>query len=420
MEPTRNPFAVLHHPQYRLLFIGTTLSMLAFGMMQVVQGVVAFQLTGQNGAVGFVMLGSGISMLTLGPLGGTLSDRYSKKKLLQFTQVVIGAGYGLVGVMIVTDTLTIPLLAASTLVMGSMFAVMGPTRQAWIGDILRGPLLANGIALNQLMMNATRIIGPLIAGALIATEAVGAAGTYFTMAALFAGVVLVLSLMEPTPPAPRLERTSVRADLSEGFNYIRRTDDVRLLTLMFFGVVLSGFSYQTLMPGYLENELGHPSSHLGFLFGTTALGGIATTLVLASRRPQHTSTLQLSFAGGLAGSLMLLAFAPGFGAALLVAALVGAASSGFQMLNNVNLMERADKQYFGRVMAVTMMAFGLNSVVAYPIGEFADAFGERLTLGVLACGCTAITVLGWFAFRSVFGQQPMLERAVAERPAAGR
>lgn len=397
---SRNPFGVLANVQYRLLFAGTTLTMLAFGMMQVAQGVVAFDLTGRNSAVGFVFLGQGISMLLLSPLGGALSDRISKKRLLTTVQFIIGAVFGAIAVLIATGAITIGLLAGATLILGCMYSMMGPTRQAWVGDLLDGPDLARGVALQQLMMNATRIIGPLLAGALIAAEPIGTAGTYVVMAALFGGVVLVLAATAATPPRPRARQTSMTADLAEGFTYIWREPAIRLLALTFVAVVLSGFSYQTIMPGYLENVLGHPASHLGLLFGSTACGGIVVTLALAARRIANPMMVMLAFGGALAASLALLAVAPGFEIALVVAALVGASSSGFQMLNNVNLMERADPVYFGRVMAVTMMAFGVNSIVAYPIGLIADSIGERTTLIGLACACMTAVVLGAAALRA--------------------
>jgi len=404
----QNPLAVLSNAQYRLLFIGTTLTMLAFGMMQVVQGVVAFDLTGKNSAVGFVFFGQGISMLLLSPLGGTLSDRISKKRLLTASQFVIGAMFGLIAALIATGLITILLLAGATLVLGCMYSVMGPARQAWTGDLLEGPDLARGVALQQLMMNTTRIVGPLLAGALIAAEPVGTAGTYAVMAGLFAGVVFVLARMAPTPPRPRLNRTSVTADITAGFAYLWRSSHVRLLALVFVGVVLSGFSYQTLMPGYVENTLGRPASQLGLLFGAAAVGGIVVTLVLASRRVHNPATVMLGFGGALAVSLTLLALAPGFAVALVVAVLVGGCSSGFQMLNNVNLMERTDPAYFGRVMAVTMMAFGVNSIVAYPVGIIADQIGERATLAGLAAVCLAVVAAGAVAFRSAPASEPQV------------
>lgn len=108
----------------------------------------------------------------------------------------------------------------------------------------------------------------------------------------------------------------------------------------------------------------------------------------------------LLFGAALATCIGGLAIAPGFAAALGVGALVGAASSGFQMLNNVSLMQRSDSKYFGRVMAVTMMAFGVNSIVSYPVGLIADAAGERATLGGLAVACGSVVMLGGLALRS--------------------
>ena len=397
----QNPFRVLSDSQYRLLFLGTTLSMLAFGMMQVVQQAVAFHLTGKNGAVGFVVLGQGIAMLFLSPLGGTLSDRVSKKRLLTAAQFVIGLMFGTVAVLIALDMITLLLLAAGSLILGCMFSMMGPTRQAWVGDILDGPQLASGVALQQLAMNATRIVGPLLAGLLIGIGAIGTSGTYFTMAGLFAAVVAVLALMKPTPPRPRSTRTSVRTDVTEGFRYIWRTHDVRLLAFVFVGVVLVGFSYQTLMVGYLENALGRPSSSLGLLFGANAVGGILVTLILAARPVQNGPFVMLAFGAILAISVSLLGIAPTFVSALAVSAVIGVSSSGFQMLNNVNLMERTEPLYFGRVMSVTMMAFGVNSIFAYPVGLIADAAGERATLVGLGCVCGVVVILGSFALRSL-------------------
>jgi MFS family permease len=411
-----NPLSVLADRQYRLLFFGSTLSMLAFGMQQVVKGVVAFELTGQNSAVGFVVLGQGLSMLLLSPVGGTLSDRISKKRMLTTAQFMIGFLFGAIALLIAGGWITIYLLAAASLLLGCMFSIMGPTRQAWIGDLLEGPNLARGVALQQLMMNATRILGPLAAGALIAIPAVGTAGTYAVMAALFVGVVLFLAMMRATPPRKRTARTSVTADVVAGFAYIWRTAEVRLLAFVFVGVVLSAFSYQTVMPGYLENTLGMPSSSLGLVYGVAAVGGIVATLLLASRRPRNAAGAMLAFGGVLAVALGLLAVAPGFVAALAVAVVIGASSSGFQMLNNVNLMERTESAYLGRVMAVTMMAFGVNAIVAYPIGVIADRVGERTTLAGLAVVCVAVVVTGALALRTTPRRAPA---AVAPPPDAG-
>jgi predicted MFS family arabinose efflux permease len=286
--------------------------------------------------------------------------------------------------------------------------------------------MQKGVALQQLMMNATRIVGPLVAGALIATAA-GTSGTYFVMAGLFGAVVLTLMLMEPTPPRPRETHTSITADLVEGFRYIWHTPDVRLLAFVFVGVVLSAFTYMTLLPGYLVNSLDVPSTRLGFIFTTTAIGGIVVNLVMAARPVRNGVPVMLAFGAALSVSLGLLAIAPTFTAALIVAALLGASSSGFQMLNNVNLMERTDSAYLGRVMAVTMMAFGVNSIASYPVGLTADAIGERAMLGGLACGCMLVVAAGVVTLRSSSGRllrgtsaAAVASRAAVPQPAAAR
>jgi predicted MFS family arabinose efflux permease len=394
-------FPSLTNPQFRLLFLGTSFAQLAFGMMMVVQGVLAFELTGKNSAVGLVSLGMGVTMVSLGPVGGTLSDRLPKRTMLMWAQSIIGGMFALVGFLVLADVIEIWMLVCSTLVMGSMFAVMGPARQAWLGDLLEGERLSNGIALQQVMMNATRILGPLIAGGMLAIAAIGTAGAYLFMAGLFVVVVLLLAVMQPTKPRPRTTVTSIRADVFGGIGYVASTPELRLLALVFVAIVLSGFSYQTIMPGYISNELGHPTSQLGLVYGIAATGGILTTLALAARKPSgDTTALMFGFAAVLACGLLVMAVTPTFLMALGVAAVLGAASSGFQLLNNVNLMQRASPAYFGRVMAVTMMAFGFNSLVAYPIGQFADHVGERMTFGVLAGVCATVVAVGFLAVRA--------------------
>jgi predicted MFS family arabinose efflux permease len=394
--------SALANPQFRLLFIGNIVTMLGFGMMQVVQGVLAFDLTGHNRSVGFVAMGMGIPMLLLGPIGGALSDRMSKRMLLMMGQSAVGVVFFLIGLLTVLDIITIWMLAGMTLVMGCMFAALMPARQAWVGDLLQGPALANGVALQQLTMNATRIVGPLAAGGMIALSAIGIGGTYMAMGGLFVLAMGLLFLMQPTRARHDRGNSSVFSDLRVGLSYTWNAPDVRLLMLTFAGVVLTAFSYQQLMPGFLENELGQPANRIGIMFGATAVGGIILTLTL-TRWGMGVNPAALMFTCGaaLAGAVALLALSPTFMTALGAAAIVGAASSGFQMCNQVNLMQRTDPAYFGRVMSLTMTAFGLQMIMGFPAGALADAVGERGTLLLLA-GCSlAVVAIGYLSAHSV-------------------
>ncbi|MGH2610268.1 MAG: MFS transporter, partial [Tepidiformaceae bacterium] len=188
-----NTFLALRNRHYRVLWIGTTISFLAFMMSSIVQAVVAFDLTGKNGAVGFVALGMGVATIVVAPFGGVIADRVSKRKMLLIGQTVIGLNFAAVGVLVVTDQINILFLAASTFVLGTVFSFIAPARQAWIGELVNTEELPNAIALQQLGMTATRIGGPFIAAGLIALPFSGTGGTYLFMGGLFAVVVATLA-----------------------------------------------------------------------------------------------------------------------------------------------------------------------------------------------------------------------------------
>jgi MFS family permease len=400
--PYRAESSSLANPQFRLLFLGNTATMLGFSMMQVAQGVLAFNLTGSNRAVGFVAMGWGIPMVLLGPVGGALSDRMSKRMLLTSGQAAVGAGFAIIGLLTMVGATTIWILAGVTLLMGLAFSMLMPARQAWLGDLLHGPALANGIALQQLSMNATGIVGPLGAGGMIAIAMVGVGGTYIVMSGFFLMAMALLVLMQPTEARSDSAHTSVMNDLERGLRYAWETPDVRLFTLMFGGVVLTGFSYPVLMPGFLEHDLGQAASWVGLMYGVAAVGGIVFTL-LVNRGTIGIKPATLMFLCGaaLAVGLVVLALSPTFLVALGVAAMVGAATSGFQLCNQVNLMQRTSAVYFGRVMSLTMTAFGLQLIVGFPAGALADQAGERLTLVVLAVACLAVVAASYFHWRSI-------------------
>ena len=409
----QSTFLALENRNFRLLFFGTLFAQLSFSMKNVVQGIVAFDLTGKNGSVGLVALGTGVTMVVLGPFGGALGDRLSKRMLLLVSQSVIGVIFAVVGVLIVTDHITIWLLVGSTLFLGSAFAIMGPTRQAWIGELLDGPRLANGVALQQIAMNGTRVVGPFLVGAMVAISFIDAGGAYLFMAGTFAVVVGMLWLMPNSVARPPSGR-SVVGDLLQGGRYIWSTPELRLLAFMFVGTVITAFSYQTLLPGFLKYELGRSSQDLGFFYGAAAVGGLVITLFLAGNTARGTRTLMFIMGTLLGLSLLAFAAAPNVAVALCAMAAVGAFSSAFQLLNNVNLMRVCAPEFYGRVMSVTMMSFGMSSIASFPVGVIADHLGERVTMAGCACAGLLVIASGAFAVRRT-SRGPKSANVVEER-----
>lgn len=390
-------FKALEYREYRILWIGTSLAFLAFMMSSVVQAVVAFDLTGRNGAVGFVSLGMGLATILVSPFGGVVADRFPKRRMLFVGQTVIGLNFAAVGLLILFDLITIPLLALSTLVMGTVFSFIGPARQAWIGELLPQHDLPNGIALQQVGMTLTRVIGPFIAAALIGVSFVGTGGTYLFMAGLFVFVVLTLAMLPPSRAVARGGR-SFRDDMALGVRHIRERPRLMLAVVTFIGVIMAGFSYFVVLPGFLENELGRSSKDIALLMALGAASGFVVSLAVAGAAGSGRAWILMVGGGMVLGlSLLMLATAPSFGVAMLAMLAVGAGTGAFQVLNNAIVMREADPAYHGRVMSLTMMAWGVNGLVAYPFGALADRIGERETLGVMAAGVLVIVAGAWLA-----------------------
>ncbi|OAI43050.1 hypothetical protein AYO38_11035 [bacterium SCGC AG-212-C10] len=390
-------FGALGYREYRILWIGTTLAFLGFMMSFVVQSVVAFDLTGKNAAVGIVGLGQGIATILVSPFGGVIADRVSKRLLVLVGQLTIGLSFFAVGILIVTDLISIPLLVLSTFLLGTVFSFIAPARQAWIGELLPKEAMANGIALQQISQTSSRIFGPLFAGVLVGVAFIGSGGTYLVMSSLFIGVVFTIFQLPKTKSRSGGGKVSVTADMRLGVDHVRERPRLQLLCLSFIVIVLAGFSWQVLLPGLLENELGRSPKDVGWLLTSGAISGLAVTIGLASYAgTRHAWRLMFAGAFMLGLSLALLAVVPNYAAALIVMLLTGAGTALFQMMNNALVMQHSDPAYFGRVMSITMLAWGFNGIAGLPFGIMADAAGERETLMVM--GAMVLAALAVTAF----------------------
>ena len=394
-------FASLSVPVYRTLWIGTVLAFLSFMMSFTAQAVVAFDLSGTNRAVGLVALGQGAAMLMLAPIGGVLADRLSKRFLLLLGQATVGGAFLAIAVLILTDSISILLLASMTFVMGTAFSLLGPARQAYVGEMVPSHLLPNAVALSQLANAGTRVIGPFIAGVLIGVGAIGAGGTYLLMAALYIPVLLTLFQL---PPSTRTNRTrSVRQDLLAGIEHVRARPRLRLAMLAFIATLMVTFPMQVVLPGLLENHLDHPARSIGVLMGVSAASGFSVGLLLAAIAGGRWGyPIMLGLMALMAIALGLLAIAPSFGVALLVMVPMGIGQSGFMLVNNTLIMGESEPAYYGRMQSLFMLAFASQALASFPFGLIADAIGERETLGImgaLAIAITAVTALALLTVR---------------------
>ncbi|MEZ4479865.1 MAG: MFS transporter [Dehalococcoidia bacterium] len=388
-------FAALENPDFRVLWAGTFLAFIAFFMSTAVQGIVAFNLSGSNSAVGFVVFAQGLAQLVLGPFGGALADRISKRLVIMACQVVITAAFLGTAVLLALDLITLELLAAGSFLIGSAFSFLGPARQGLTVEIVGPGLRGNAIALSQVALNASRIAGPFGAAAFLAVGAIGPAGAYFGMMTLYVGALVCTWFVPPTPVSGG-KRPGVLGETLKGIAYVARTPRIRSLIVAYILVIMAGFPYVSVLPGLLKNELGRPASELTILLMVNAVGGLMASLFVASLADSPKAQRIYVAATAVFGlGLVASGLAPNYWLLAGAMFVVGAGAGGFQTLNGALVSHLTDQAYFGRVIALTFLAFAASSVIALPVGFLADAIGERATVAL--SGSTVLTIVTVFA-----------------------
>ena len=379
----RQTFDSLSVPQYRMLWIGGSFAYLAFGMAQTVRAVVAFDISGTNTAVGLVILGNGVAMLLISPLGGVIADRLPKRRLVLLGQMAVGVSFFFAGFLIVTDNITIGLLVAVTFGQGLATSVYGPARQAFVGDLVPLSKLANAVVLSQLALSLTQILGPFAAGILISLSLIGGGGTYLMMAALMRLASLTVLRLPPGQGATHDATRSIRADLMAGLHHVAGRPRLRLLVIAFIAFIMLGFPHQAVLPGLLERELGRSAEDIGLMLGVGAVAGLIASLAVATLVDGRRAWVLLLLMGAMFGlALIGLALTPSFGWALFVMIPLGAGMTGYQLASNARVMVETDRAFFGRVLSLTMLAYGSQGLTSLPVGALADEFGERVVLAV--------------------------------------
>jgi MFS family permease len=383
-------FAAFAIPPFRVLWLGTLTSFLAFFMSTIVNSVVAFKLTGSNRAVGTMVFAQGLSMFVFGPFAGALVDRWPKRRVVGIAQAVAGTAFTSLGVLMAAHSIAIAHLAIAAFVVGVCFAFIGPARQGLVGELVPPERRGNATALALIANNASRIGGPAVAGMLLAWDAAGPRVAYFAMGGLYALAAATLRWLPPSRGRAGRAITVFR-DVADGLRYVRSEPQLLILLVQFVAVFMIGFPYVALMPGLVENQLGHPAEAISVLAGTAAAGGLLTSVLVARvadapRARAITSGLGLGFAV----SLVAIAIAPSFALAAVASFAIGAASGGYQTLGTAVMLAGAEPVYIGRVMSLTMLAFAGFGLMGLPIGWLADAVGERAALAAMGVAAAAV------------------------------
>lgn len=386
-------FAALHIPGYRWYWMGTAASFMGMQMQWPAQSWLAYELTGSAFLLGLVSAAWGTPMFVLSLFGGVLADRMEKKQLMVLSQAAMGAVNLVLAVLISFDLIQFWHLLAAATFSGAVFAFNMPARQAIIPALVPRNMLFNAITLSSGVMNATRVLGPALAGVLMAF--IGIEGAFY---AAVANLLLAVALLARLPATGTGKGTrKVSREIVEGLRYIRGRSLVLILLGMAMVTVLFGMPYQNLMPVFAEllnvEELG-----FGFLMAMTGIGALVGSLAIANLGDYKRKGMLLMLSGiGFGVALVAFANVTSLYPALLILMAVGAASTGFMSVNNTLIQMHISDDVRGRVMSVYMMTFGLMPLGTLPFGAIAQRYGAPLAVtiggGLLAAVVLALMVL---------------------------
>ncbi|HEX6782892.1 MAG TPA: MFS transporter [Solirubrobacterales bacterium] len=388
----RHSFNSLEVRNYRRYFAGQLISLSGTWMQTVAAIWVILTLTGSGVAVGLTTALQFLPMLLIGAWGGLLADRIPKRRLLIATQALMTIpAFGLFAVT-ATGVVTPWMVYVAVFLFGSLNAIDNPTRQSFVYEMVGPDRVVNAVSLNSVIVQAARIVGPALAGLLIATVGVGPC---FGLNALtFVAMILALWGMDPdrlhAAPVAEREPGAIRA----GLRYVRRTPEL-MVPLALMGLVGTlGFNFQVVLPLLAKFSFESGAMTYAALVSAMAVGSIAGALVNGHR---GRTGPRLIAGGALAFgvSALLAAAMPSLALEIVMLAVLGAAAVTFAATINSTLQLAVIPEMRGRVMALYSVVFLGSTPIGAPLtGWLAQSYDPRVTL-VLA-GISGLTA-AWAA-----------------------
>jgi MFS family permease len=378
----------LRHRNYRLFFSGQTVSLIGTWITRIATSWLVYRLTGSELLLGVVAFAGQIPMLILAPVAGVLVDRWNRHRILVITQVLSALQSVALAVLALMGIITVAEIIVLQVLQGLINAFDTPARQAFVVDMVTDRAdLPNAIALNSTMFNASRIIGPSIAGILIA--AVGEGWCFALDAVSYVAVIVSLQLMRLAATRRERSDTKILAELRDGYQYVSRFAPVRTLLLLIAVTGTMGMPYVVLMP-VIASQVLHGGPHtLGFLMTASGGGALAGALYLASRQSVlGLGRVIVAATAALSAGLIAFSLSHSLWLSLIVLPFVGAGTMVQTASSNTILQTVVDERMRGRVMAFYSVAvMGTQPIGSLLAGVLADRVGAQHTILIGASVC---------------------------------
>jgi MFS family permease len=392
-------FASLQIPNFRRFFYGQLVSSSGNWMQMVAEIWVILTLTGSGVAVGATTALQFLPMLLFGALGGLIADRVPKRRLLLFTQSLHLASPLTMLALALTIGLTPPIVFALVFVRGMVNAVDHPTRQAFVMEIVGGERLVNAVSLNSVLVHSARVIGPAIAGVMIAT--VGPEPCFALNALTYAAMIWALATMDIAALRPSAIAPPERGAIRAGLRYVRETPDLWIPLALMGAVGTLGFNFQAILPLLAKLTFEGGAGAYAALVTAMGLGAIAGALANGARG-RVSSALLVGAALGFGALALLAAGAPSMALELAVLAPLGAASVTLAASVNSTLQLAADPVMRGRVMALYSIVFLGSTPIGGPLaGWLSETIDPRAALLMAGVAGILAGLLARYAFARV-------------------
>ncbi len=382
-------FRALRHRNFRLFWSGQTFSLIGTWMQIVAQGWLVYRLTDSPLMLGLVNVVALIPVVPVSLLAGVISDRFPRRKLIIITEMVLMLQAFVMAALVWLNVIQVWHIVVLSFVLGAASALEQPARLAFVVDTVGKEDLTNAVALNSSMYNSARIVGPSIAGLLLAW--IGESGCFFVNGVTYLAVILALLAVRLPPQIAPQESLRMTDSLVDGLRYVWDATTIRALMAI---VAVSSFftlPYIALMPVFARDVLQAGPEVLGFLMTGVGIGAITGALgvanIEAGRRGKWLTW------GNVMGPVFLFLFclSRSFPMSLALVVLVGASNAVRQTLANSLIQITSSEEYHGRVMSVFNLLFnGMSRVGALGVGAMAE-----VTSAPWALGLGAIVSFAW-------------------------
>lgn len=388
----------LRHRNYRLYFMGQGVSLIGTWLTSVATSWLVYRLTGSTVKLGVVAFAGQIPLFVLSPFMGVLVDRWNRHRILIVTQTVAMLQSLALAYLALRKIITVPHIIVLNAIQGVVNSLDMPARQAFLVEIVESrDDLPNAIALNSSMVNGARLIGPSVAGILIA--AVGEGTCFLIDGISYLAVVGALFAMRVKRGEQREKSGGALAEFWGGMKYSFGFGPIRAILLLAAGVSLTAVSYSILMPVFATRILHGGARLLGFLMAMSGIGALAGALFLAARRTVLGLGRIIVIAGIVFGAtLIVFAFSNQLWISMMTMVLMGFAMITFFASSNTVLQTIVEDRMRGRVMSFFGMAFmGMMPFGSLLSGWLAARVGPQWTVAV--CGAAAALACGIFGIK---------------------